>query len=85
MHQTKGQWYLPSMGEIYTYFYYGNYGELVKSFDKLGWEYYVGYLWSSSEKSSTSACIGGVSTGLTPDYTSKDKTNKSIACFLSIN
>ncbi len=82
MESTKGQWYLPAAGELYDYVY-GNFDTLLNIYTAyLGYSFYGGYFWSSSEFSNNLAW--GVSSG--EDYMGSNyKSNTySVSCFLAL-
>ena len=82
MNNTKGQWYLPAAGELYSYVC-GNFASKLSSTNsKLNWSI-GGYFWSSSEYSSTQAWI--VMTYCGPVFEEAKNTSHSVSCFLSIS
>ena len=59
---SAGDWYLPAAGEIYDYFY-GNYNAINATVNKLGWNSFEEWYWSSSEYSYTYAWYVNSSSG----------------------
>ncbi len=83
MESSKGQWYLPALGELYDYMY-GNYDKLLSIYTThLGYSNFSYYFWSSSERSSNRAWDVNSSNG---DVYDNNKYNSySVSCFLAIN
>jgi len=80
---SKGQWYLPAVGELVEHVYL-NYDELYSTYmDVFGWNSFSYYFWSSSEYGGSFVWNVHSSSGeVTYDY----RTNAgSVGCFLSIN
>jgi len=77
----KGEWYLPSAGEIYNYFY-TNYSLINKAFLKLGLTFGKAY-WSSSESDPYHAWYVISSSGNMINYSKNG--NPSVRCLLVIN
>ena len=83
MESSKGQWYLPAAGELYSYVY-GNYNSKLKATaTKLGWDIAYAF-WSSSEYSSRFAWYVRSLDGSMGDRYEKNYT-RSVSCFLAIN
>ena len=83
MESTKGQWYLPAAGELYSYVY-GNYNTLLNIYKThLGYSSFSYWFWSSSEYDSNHAWgVYSYFDGMSYD----DKSNfNSVSCFLAIN
>ena len=79
---SAGDWYLPAAGELYDYFY-GNYDTLNATVNKLGWNSFAEWYWSSSEYSAgyawnVSSSSGGMS------YNGKDLNDDSVSCLLAL-
>ncbi len=83
---NTGDWYLPALGELYSYVYGGatNFNKIYVTMRALGWTFNDRYCWSSSEYNSENAwAIDFMSAGSTQV---KPKTNTySVSCFLAIN
>ena len=80
---TSGKWYLLAAGEVYVYIF-GYYNILKNTVSTLGWSNFIGAgLWSSSEKSESSAWY------VLPEYDSvgygsKDDSSRYVSCFLAL-
>ncbi len=86
MESIKNQWYLPSAGELYEYFYGDgiNYAKINEAWTKLGISWTSVWFWTSSEYSDDSAWRVNYSTGqITPN--DKDSYTSSVSCLLGIN
>ncbi len=80
---TKGQWYLPAIGELYKYVY-GNYNKISLALNIINWENFnEACLWSSSEFNSDGSWCAYPHNGIIGG----DLKNEldSVVCFLSIN
>ncbi len=83
MASTKGQWYLPAAGELYSYVY-GNYNTLFNIYTThLGNSHFSIYFWSSSEENNAAAFGIYTYDGIVHNYL-KD-SNFWVSCFLAIN
>jgi len=80
---TEGKWYLPAVGELYTYLY-GYYLTLKPvAVDIMGWNNFETFFWSSSEYSSLFAWFMG-SDGGSVAWNSKNINDYSVSCLLEI-
>ena len=84
MESSKGQWYLPAAGELYSYVY-NNYSTLNPVATIMGWDRYFdrNEFWSSTEKSSGYAWWVRIG-----EYTvsaSYKSYSNYVSCFLNIN
>ncbi|MBQ8436540.1 MAG: hypothetical protein IJX20_02695, partial [Alphaproteobacteria bacterium] len=80
----KGEWYLPSAGEIYNYFY-TNYALINTAFSELGLSSFGKWYWSSSEYSNYSAWDVYSGTGSVTCTNGKlDDSTLSVSCLLEI-
>jgi len=82
MESTKGQWYLPALGELNDYVY-TNYNKIKSSWNLLNITYIEEWFWSATESHSGGAWDMHISTGSTAS--GSNKTNGySTACLLPI-
>ena len=79
---TKGKWYLPAAGELYTYVY-GNYNKLSSSFSNLLSKSINYNYWSSTEWSARYAWFVSAQGNMSGFYT-KYASNHNTRCFLEI-
>jgi len=81
MENTKTQWYLPALGEAYTYFF-NNFNKIKFSLDNLGINFPSPYLSTSTENYSGHAWhINLTNNAIEPYYKS---SHTSVICFLKI-
>ena len=82
MESSKGNWYLPAIGELYSNIY-NNYNTISSTYSsQLGYTTFNYYLWSSTEGHSTCAWAYNFQSG---NITSPDKNHMhSLMCFLKI-
>ena len=82
MESSKGQWYMPATGELFSYVY-SNYGDISSTYSKhLGYETFDYYLWSSTEGHATCVWAVNFQNG---NVTTPDKNHQhSLMCFLKI-
>ena len=78
---NTGDWYLPALGELYTYLH-GNYSVLLKKANAVSWSNFDDTYWSSSEESDSYAWWGTAKyEGVHFSY--KDNSY-SVSCFLAL-
>ena len=84
---SAGNWYLPALGELYSYVYGGgtNFTKISKAMGKLSWTFSDRYSWSSSEYNSEKAWTIDFMSGGSLSSKSKTSTFPSVTCFLAIN
>ncbi len=78
----NGQWYLPSFGEIYNY-YYGNYTLISQGYATIGKTAITGWLWTSTEIANTNAWTFNCK-----QQTANNDSKRSehyVSCFLAID
>ncbi len=82
MESSKGQWYLPAVGELNDYMY-GNYDKLLNIYKThLGYSSFSYYFWSSYEYNSNYAWTVYSYNGYVLDYGKND--THSVSCFLAL-